>query len=447
MIVKRTFAHTANSSLSLSDAKMAHSSAANESLGDAMERMEPMLRNLETSLEITKKKLKEESRLRRQAEIAQVEMEARFDESGKDTPTLRDENESLREECDALQEELAFKCRELDDYKKEQTANLQRLEDLGNRVGSTLQKREERSGEASTRTDSAANNMETGSSRNRDSTIDDSYAEVLDELETVTEQLISTQQKLWKAEDKLRDSESHIRDLAAGRKRGQDDEEPGQTSLVDLMDEEPSTEAGTVSEAEKRLYAELSNVKDELAMASAELRAAEEQAESYQARLTTLENTETGQFQIKQLKEQAESYRARLATLEYTETLRAEGQSKIKHLKEQAESYKARLTTLEKTETLRAEGQSKIEQLKEQICQLKESSEMTREQVEHYEMLFEETKEENAGLVEEISCLREVLGDQAGHDTTDDTVVTDEQQKVETDLRDKITEEVRSTVL
>ena len=170
--------------------------------------MEPLLGNLEASLEISKQKLKEESRLRRQAEVAQVEMEARLQE----TETLRQENQSLREECDALHEELTFKLREMD---KDQ------IEQIGIRAN---QRKEARSsGEASAKSTSGVSSAfstdtETVSNRTKgDSHMDESYAEVLKELEGVTEQLISTQQKLWRTEDKLREAEAWIRDQESGR--------------------------------------------------------------------------------------------------------------------------------------------------------------------------------------------------------------------------------------
>jgi chromosome segregation ATPase len=271
------------------EGKLTQSSAANETLGSQLETIEPQLGNLEASLGVTKKKLKEESRLRRQAELAQVELETRYKESEANMFSLREENESLRTECDALHEELTFKCRELEDSKNEQKV---RRKLLGNRMGSSDQKREERNGKSSIRSDAALElshcDTETVSNKTDrtkgDPTGDDSYAEVLDELETVTEQLIATQKKLWTTEDNLRSSDARVRKLEAYRK----DKKRSGKKLRSLADDDQG-EDDSHSEAEVR--DELSVLKDELSLAHGELRAATEQAESYQARLTTLEKS------------------------------------------------------------------------------------------------------------------------------------------------------------
>lgn len=123
------------------------------------------------------------------------------------------------------------------------------------------------------------------------STVDDSYAEVLDELESVTEQLISTQQKLWKTEDMLKKSKT----------------------LVGTIEEE--TEDSETIGGEKQLLDELSLMKDELAAAHAELKAAEEQAVTYQKRLSSIgDESQPGLFasqetMIQELKQEVQESR------------------------------------------------------------------------------------------------------------------------------------------
>ena len=185
--------------------------------------MEPLVGSLEDALVISKKKLKQEGKLRRQM--------------GENLVALNEENQILR--------------------------------------GEVVKNAEE---------------AETFSSGTKGiSTVDDSYAEVLDELESVTEQLISTQQKLWKTEDMLKKSET----------------------LVGTIEEE--TEDSETIGGEKQLLDELSLMKDELAAAHAELKAAEEQAVTYQKRLATIgDESQPGLFasqetMIQELKQEVQT--------------------------------------------------------------------------------------------------------------------------------------------
>ena len=340
------------------------------------------MRNLETSLDVTKKKLKEEARLRRQAELAQVEIETRYKES----QSLRDENELLRDENEALREELSFKCRELDNYKNGDQEKMKQLDDLSQIVGSIQRRGEERStiGGASTiegGTDAGHNDgteITLNTNTRQDTNMDDSYAEVLDELETVTEQLIATQQKLWKTEDKLRESDAKVRELNYKLKRGKSSSS-GDTITVNS--EADNNAMDTTSQTEKRLMDELSLVRDELAMAQEELKATEEQAASYQERLRTLGET---------------------------------------------------------NERGGAEHRSRINDLRSKVKDLEEISKEAEEQIAEYEDLLEESRTENVKLMEEITCLRDLLPDGGA------SLKFDEQLE---DLKEKVTQETRATVL
>ena len=145
-----------------------------------------MLRSVELSLGGTKKRLKEEAKLRRTAEIAQVEAEARVQET-------RDENKVLHEECEALRAQLEHKDRECDQLKREHETSRRQLQEFSSRLGSSIQGRRVERGD-----DSLLMNVDSGvvteAASNKSgftSPGDESYAEVLDELETVTEQLIN----------------------------------------------------------------------------------------------------------------------------------------------------------------------------------------------------------------------------------------------------------------
>jgi len=254
--------------------------------------MEPLLRNLEASLEISKAKLKEESRLRRHAELSQVELEARYNESEQKRASLEKENEELRVECGAFQEELKFTCRELEKSKAEFKQNHKQLSALGDRVYSAMQRREEQS-ETTPRDTSTA----TDSSK-----IDDSYGEVLDELETITEQLISTQQKLWKTEDALRESDAQVRILQNQRNQDQLSEPNSGNSLQN----------NAVTQTEKRLTDELQMLRKELEVAQEELRTTEK-SNSIQLSEEHVDEIEHQRTTIKILKSQLDDLEATAA--------------------------------------------------------------------------------------------------------------------------------------
>jgi chromosome segregation ATPase len=160
--------------------------------------MEPLIQSLEKSLGKSKAKLKEESRLRKQLEEEREQWGGRH----RVADSSRDATDSLREDHGVLRQEVG---------------NRSQWEVFNSSLGSASDKRENRLGDRSTLTDDAMrSDIDTISASNitKDTTnLDDSYLEVLDELETVTEQLISTQQNLWNTEDKLRDSEARVQEF------------------------------------------------------------------------------------------------------------------------------------------------------------------------------------------------------------------------------------------
>ena len=200
--------------------------------------MEPMLGNLERSLEANKVKLKEESSLR-------LELESRWLEKEADNMALRDENNALREECEALGDQLDQKFREAAEFTRTpKGANKDSARSVATSVGDT--------------------DTHTGTS-----TVDDSYGEVLDELEGVTEQLIETQQKLWKAEDKCRESQSRVVVLERALKslKRLDQEMGGieaQKSLLDNMEDDESHGSEALDDHDKRSAHELDSVRSDL---------------------------------------------------------------------------------------------------------------------------------------------------------------------------------------
>jgi hypothetical protein len=138
--------------------------------------------------------------LRRQAEQAQDEVEAKY-------RWAEGSLSAVREECDAVHEELAFKESELEETRLELEIERERhrveLEESRSHAGDGRAPIKE---EDTVNTDEAAASGEGGGSF---PTVDDAYVKKLeDELELVTEQLIETEARLSHSEDRLSNLES-----------------------------------------------------------------------------------------------------------------------------------------------------------------------------------------------------------------------------------------------
>ena len=126
---------------------------------------------LEKALSESRSKLKEEQKLRRQAEQAQDELEAKFREA--EGSLL-----AVREECDAVHEELAFKESELEETRLELEIEKEKhrveMEDAMENAGAGGDKEDEAKEEPDEDADLFP-------------TVDDAYVKKLeDELELVT---------------------------------------------------------------------------------------------------------------------------------------------------------------------------------------------------------------------------------------------------------------------
>jgi chromosome segregation ATPase len=235
------------------DGKLAQSAAANEALSNQLESMDPLLLSLENALSSSKSKLKQEQTLRRQAELAQVEMEARHQEDESNLISLREDNEALRSECDESKQQLEEHKNRLGDAGN--VWNIRRL-----RANGPYQTDSSISNTTGDNTDGVVSN----SNRTLASShMDESYIEILDELENVTEQFITTQQKLWKTEDSLRDADTKIRvlEMRLGTSEGGD----------------------PASDETRVLRDELNLLKEEYSLTAEDLCAAEEEAEKYKS--------------------------------------------------------------------------------------------------------------------------------------------------------------------
>jgi hypothetical protein len=156
------------------EGKLEHSTSANDELAKKLQSMEPMLTNLELSLDDTKQRLRTESKMRRQAEMARLEAESRHQ-----ALQAKSKNNSLRTKS-------SFEMRQVG------RSDSLRIADSGviTEVVSNTEK-----GFA----DRANNNSHVN--------------EILDELDTVTEQLDSTEQKLRRSEIELQKSQTLVQDL------------------------------------------------------------------------------------------------------------------------------------------------------------------------------------------------------------------------------------------
>ncbi|VEU36007.1 unnamed protein product [Pseudo-nitzschia multistriata] len=253
--------------------KLADSSAANAALSGQLENIAPQLASLEKALSDSRAKLKVEQKLRRQAEQDQDELEAKYREVEGNLMAIRDE-------CDAVHEELAFKESELEETRLELEIERERhaveLEDV--RAESAIDNAFDPSGEAKAKP--AATPAPA-------SDVDEAYVKKLeDELELVTEQLIETEALLSQTEGKLKNSEaakattSEVEKLLAeGVEASEKDKK-----LIQVLQEDNATRL----EEEHRLREELELTKEELMLTQEELKAVEYDAQEVSSRLDDL---------------------------------------------------------------------------------------------------------------------------------------------------------------
>lgn len=255
----------------IAEEKLADSSAANAALSGQLENIAPQLASLEKALSDSRAKLKVEQKLRRQAEQDQDELEAKYRE-------VEGNHLAIRDECDAVHEELAFKESELEETRLELEIERERhaveLEDARAEVAIDNAFDPTSSGQ-----DKSASATPTPSSD-----VDEAYVKKLeDELELVTEQLIETEALLSQTEDKLSNSESAKSTsaqanklLAEGVKASEKDKK-----LIQVLQEENVTRL----EEEHKLREELELTKEELLLTQEELKAVEYDAQEVHSKL------------------------------------------------------------------------------------------------------------------------------------------------------------------
>ena len=248
--------------------KLADSSAANAALSGQLENIAPQLSSLEKALSDSRAKLKVEQKLRRQAEQDQDEHEAKYRE-------VEGNLLSIRDECDAVHEELAFKESELEETRLELEIERERhaveLEDARAEVAISNTVDDEGGAKAAPAPAPASD-------------VDEAYVKKLeDELELVTEQLIETEALLSQTEEKLSSSEAGKATsvqveklLSEGVKASEKDKK-----LIQVLQEENATRL----EEEHKLREELELTKEELLLTQEELKAVEYDAQEVHSKL------------------------------------------------------------------------------------------------------------------------------------------------------------------
>lgn len=240
-----------------------------------LENIAPQLAALEKALSESRNKLKEEQKLRRQAEQAQDEVEAKFREA--EGSLL-----AVREECDAVHEELAFKESELEETRLELE-----IEKEKHRVEMEDARAEADMNDAVDGDDKG----EEGGEENKEEpdedadlfpTVDDAYVKKLeDELELVTEQLIETEARLSQSEEKLTEAEEKAKsEIPEAPKETSEDDQNLIKSLQDEVVEK--------TESEHKLREELELTKEELSLTQEELKAVEFDATEVTGKLDTM---------------------------------------------------------------------------------------------------------------------------------------------------------------
>eukprot|EP00542_Grammatophora_oceanica_P001815 CAMPEP_0194062682 /NCGR_PEP_ID=MMETSP0009_2-20130614/78209_1 /TAXON_ID=210454 /ORGANISM="Grammatophora oceanica, Strain CCMP 410" /LENGTH=1363 /DNA_ID=CAMNT_0038714507 /DNA_START=39 /DNA_END=4130 /DNA_ORIENTATION=- len=256
--------------------KLAESSAANAALSSQLENMAPQLASLETALMDARTKLELEQKLRRQAELVADEAEARARES-------EGALQSVKEECDAAHEELAFFGSELEETKLELEVERERHRVELEELQEDLRVMESKSSMGAVPVHPADGSQDGGENEKSASFIDengfpspddqpvqpdDDYVKKLeDELELVTEQLIETEQKLTFSEERLTEARAGVENAEKAALSAEDVEK----ELEDLQRKHEE-----LQEEHHRIKEEMDLNLEELTLTQEELKAAEE---------------------------------------------------------------------------------------------------------------------------------------------------------------------------
>jgi chromosome segregation ATPase len=421
--------------------KLADSSSANAALSAQLENIAPQLAALEKALSESRSKLKEEQKLRRHAEQAQDELEAKYRES--EGSLL-----AVREECDAVHEELAFKESELEETRLELEIERERhrveLEDAraDAGLGQVLSNRKE---EDTVRTDEAAV-VSGGEGAGSFPTVDDAYVKKLeDELELVTEQLIETEARLSQSEETLTKLESRTNSSDAERLLNEglnEFEIEKDRELIKVLQEENASRL----EDEHKLREELELTKEELALTQEELKAVEfdakevsgkldqmrsEHREEVNALRSMLNNTEDNakasgvevesfEKTLRVASEQTDALTDEIANLNAAlENAKRDHEATIDELdavnerfdeaRQEAESRGRESAAFDIRAELKDERQGEIKDLRDQMKKLAEENQALQQQIDDAEMSLAVTKDSQTRNLEGAEVQSEMV--------------------------------------
>jgi len=261
--------------------KLAESSAANSALASQLENISPQLSSLEKGLADTKHKFEEESSMRRRAELAQDESEAKCREA--EGALL-----SLKEDCDAAHEELAFRESELEETrleleveKERHRAEMEEAElnspNMNGNVNGTANFIAKSSASVSTigrreYIDQDGFSLYSGYTEIEDN---DYVKRLEDELELVTEQLIDTEHRLTDAQHSVQ----LLQKNQASNGTNSTSSIPETVTSISLVDSNlpPEEELLRLKETHHLQLEELQTVKEELELAQEELQLTQEE--------------------------------------------------------------------------------------------------------------------------------------------------------------------------
>ena len=285
-----THTHT-HSTHTHTEEKLGESSAANAVLSSQLENIAPQLASLEKALAETRHKLEQEQKMRREAELAQDEAEARAREA---EGTLA----GLREECDEAHEELAFRESELEEARVvlelERERHKVEMEDFEMDMRKGGKGRLDRDLEDDDDDDDDEEDDEDDGDFVDDDDDDDNFLSkadedddyvkrLEDELELVTEQLIETEQRLTLAEETLATERSAKPESTAADGQVVVDEEAvkEQQEALAALQKERDTKAEEIA----RLKEDMGMMQEEITLTREELAAAEEDTKNFEAKL------------------------------------------------------------------------------------------------------------------------------------------------------------------
>ena len=415
--------------------------------------MAPQLSSLEKALSDAKAELSKEREMRRSAELAQDEAEAKAREMEGTVTKLREEND------DAI-EQLAFREEELEEVRLELEVERERyeaeLEEARNGNASPpspppLPKADDGAPSlglvASDITGSGVDEVDSGGKALADalsptstsggtdagdlpSGEDEDYIQQLeDELENVTEQLIEAETRASELEGKLADAEKASEDAAALLADTEERLVEAETKAAEAADRDAEAGEGGVEalkaeirelqSTEERQREELELTTEELALVQEEMKAAEEDLKAAVDSMTAIKadhkvELEKLEAEVEAARSEAQSAQSETDSLkaavreanEESEGLREE----IENLTQALENAKAdRDKALEEIDDLKA-AFDEAEKLAEELAGPKEEA-LRKELMDTHAREVEELKEELEGLTQANDRLKKMVDD------------------------------------